>query len=158
MSRKIIIISKMEEIKIVCRVCKVEKAVSEMKKDPRGIYGIQKVCHDCENIKKKNRYATKINDEEWATKEKERKKKYRDEHKDEINEKRREVRKEKENDFFACEFCKMLVKDFKIHEKSEYHKKNMNNDWEDEREKRWCEHHQPRIKELKKMYEDWQKD
>ena len=59
MSRKIIIISKMEEIKIVCRVCKVEKAVSEMKKDPRGKYGVQKVCKDCENLRKKNNYATK---------------------------------------------------------------------------------------------------
>ena len=61
---------------------------------------------------------TKINDEEWMNKEKERKKKYRDGHKDEINEKRRE----------------------------------------DEKEKRWCEHHQPRIKELKKMYEDWKSE
>jgi hypothetical protein len=34
----------------------------------------------------------------------------------------------------------------------------MNNGWEDEKEKRWCEHHQPRIRELKKMYEVWQND
>jgi hypothetical protein len=92
----------MEEIKIVCRKCKSEKAVSEMKKDPRCKNGVQKVCHECENIRKKNTYSTKINDDEWMNKEKERKKKYRDEHKEEINEKRREVRKEKENEFFFC--------------------------------------------------------
>jgi len=49
----------MEEIKIVCRKCNAEKAVSEMKKDPRGKYGVQKVCKDCENLRKKNNYATK---------------------------------------------------------------------------------------------------
>jgi len=122
-------------MKIVCRVCNVEKVVSEMKKDPRGKYGVQKVCRDCENQRKKNNYATKMNDEEWMNKEKERKKKYRDEHKDEINEKKRKVRQEKENEFFACNVCKILVKDYKIHEKSEYHKKNMNNGWEDDKGK-----------------------
>ena len=119
--------------------------------------GVQQVCRDCENIKKKNRYATKINDEEWLTKEKEQKKKYRDEHKDEINEKKRKVRKEKENEFFACEICKMFVKNYNIHEKSEYHSKNQTNSWKD-KEKYYFEIHQPRIKELKKMYEDWKKD
>ena len=76
----------MEEIKVVCKKCNLEKAVSEMKKDSRGKYGVQKVCRDCEKLRKKNNYATKINDEEWMNKEKERKKKYRDENKDEINE------------------------------------------------------------------------
>jgi len=113
----------MEEIKIVCRKCKAEKGVSEMKKDPRCKNGVQRVCHDCENIKKNNRYATKKNDEEWIAKEKDRHKKYRDDHKDEINEKKRNERKEKENEFFACEVCKILVKNFKIHEKSEYHQR-----------------------------------
>jgi len=68
-------------------------------------------------------------------KESERKKKYREEHKDEINEKSRMKRKEKENEYFACEICQMLVKNFKIHEKSEYHDKNLNNGWKDDKEK-----------------------
>jgi len=148
----------MEEIRIVCKKCKVEKNVSEMKKDPRCKNGVQKVCRECENIKKKNRYSTKINDEEWVIKEKERKNKYRDEHKDEINEKKRKARKEKENDFFACEICQMLVKNYSIHEKSEYHNKNQNNGWKEDKEKYYFEFHQTRIKELKKMFVDWKKD
>jgi len=52
----------MEEIKIVCRRCKVEKKVSEMKKDSRCKNGVEKV------------YEKKLDDEEWLIKEKERKK------------------------------------------------------------------------------------
>jgi len=57
----------------------------------------------------------------------ERKKQYREEQKDEINEKKRKVRKEKEKEFYSCEICKMLVRNYNIHEKSEYHNKNLNN-------------------------------
>ena len=52
----------MKEIKIVCKKCKAEKGVNEMKKDPRCKNGVEKICRDCEIIKKKNRYAKKIND------------------------------------------------------------------------------------------------
>jgi len=148
----------MEEIKIVCRECKAEKGVNDMKKDPRCKNGVEKVCHDCENLKNKNRYAKKLNDEEWRNKERERAKKYREEHKDEMNKRKREERKEKENEYFACGICRMLVKNLKIHEKSEYHDKNKNNSWKEPKEKYYFEIHQMRIKELKKMYEVWQKD
>jgi len=52
----------------------------------------------------------------------------------------------------------MFVKNYSIHEKSEYHDKNLNNGWKDDKEKYHFEFHQTRIKELKKMFVDWKKD
>jgi len=49
----------------------------------------------------------------------------------------------------------MFVKNYSIHEKSEYHDKNLNNGWKDDKEKYYFEFHQTRIKELKKMFVDW---
>ena len=53
---------------------------------------------------------------------KERQKKFRDEHKEE---------------YYACEICEVLIKNHLVHEKSEYHRKNLNNGWKDEKEKKW---------------------
>ena len=44
----------MEEIKIACRKCKEEKSESEMKRDPRGKFGFQKICRNCEMTDTKN--------------------------------------------------------------------------------------------------------
>jgi len=49
----------MENVMVVCRNCKVEKGVSEMKKDPRCKNGVQKICRDCENNRKKKNYELK---------------------------------------------------------------------------------------------------
>jgi hypothetical protein len=43
---------------------------------------------------------------------------------------------EHKNEFFACEICKILIKNHLVHEKSEYHQKNLNNGWKDEKDKK----------------------
>ena len=123
----------MEEIKIACRKCKEEKSESEMKRDPRGKFGFQKICKNCENDRHKKYRESQKDTEEWKEKEKA----------------FREVYK---NDFFACETCQILIKNKIVHEKSEYHQKNSNNGWTDDKEKRNAEHFQPRIMELKMMF------
>ena len=52
----------------------------------------------------------------------------REEHKEEM--------KENKNEYFACESCQMLVKNINVHNKTEYHNKNVNNGWKDDRRRR----------------------
>ena len=148
----------MEEVKIVCRKCKEEKSVAEMKRDPRNKMGFSKVCRICENERHKKYREAQKDKEEWQEKERQRHKKYNDEHREEIKEKQKKIRDEHKNEFFACESCQMLVKNVNVHNQTEYHKKNMNNGWKDDKEKKNFEHFQPRIIELKKMFVDWKND
>jgi len=142
----------MEEVKIVCRKCKEEKSVAEMKKDPTCKLGVTKICRLWH---KKYREAQKENPE-WIKKEKERHKRYNEEHREEMKQKQKKIREENKNEFFACESCQMLVKNINAHNQTEYHSKNLNNEWKDAKEN--FEHFQPRIVELKKMFAEWKKD
>jgi len=135
----------MEEVKIVCRKCKEEKSVAEMKRDPRNKMGFSKVCRICENERHKKYREAQKDKEEWQEKERQR-------------QKQKKIRDEHKNEFFACESCQMLVKNVNVHNQTEYHKKNMNNGWKDDKEKKNFEHFQPRIIELKKMFVDWKND
>ena len=49
----IIIINRMEDIKIKCSKCQTEKSVGEMKKDSHYKNGVKKICKNCENERKK---------------------------------------------------------------------------------------------------------
>ena len=122
----------------MCRKCKEEKSVAEMKRDPRNKMGFSKVCRICENERHKKYREAQKDKEEWQEKERQRHKKYNDEHREEIKEKQKKIRDEHKNEFFACESCQMLVKNVNVHNQTEYHKKN--------------------IIELKKMFVDWKND
>jgi len=82
----------------------------------------------------------------------------REEHKEEMKEKQKKIREEHKNEYFACESCQMLVKNINVHNKTEYHNKNVNNGWKDDKEKKDFEHWQPIIIGLKKKSVDWKKD
>ena len=148
----------MEEIKIVCRKCKEEKSANEMKRDPGSKLGFQKICKICENQRNKKYRELQKEKEEWQEKERQRHKKYSEEHKEEIKERQKKIRDGHKEEYYACESCQMLVKNINVHNKTEYHNKNSNNGWKDDKEKKNCEHFQPRIIELKKMFENWKKD
>ena len=148
----------MEEIKIACRKCKEEKSESEMKREPRGKFGFQKICRNCENDRHKKYRESQKETEEWKEKERQRHKKYNQEHKEEIKERQKVFREVHKNEFFACELCQLLIKNKIVHEKSEDHLNNSNNGWKDDKEKKNAEHFQPRIMELKKMFKVWQND
>ena len=45
-----------------------------------------------------------------------------------------------------------------VHEKSEYHQKNLSNGWKDEKEKKMTEHFQPKLLECKKLFTVRQND
>jgi len=75
-----------------------------------------------------------------------------------MKQKQKKIREENKNEFFACESCQMLVKNINAHNQTEYHSKNLNNEWKDAKEKKNFEHFQPRIVELKKMFAEWKKD
>ena len=145
----------MEEIKIKCNKCQIEKGVGEMKKDPRYKFGVKKICIICENERHKKYREAQKDKEEWQEKERQRHKKYHEEHREQINEKQKKVREEPKNGFFTCESCQMLVKNINVHIQTECHHKNINNGWKDDKEKKNFEHFQPRIVELKKMFVDW---
>jgi len=96
--------------------------------------------------------------EEWKEKEKQRHKKYSQEHKEEIKERQKKFRDGHKNDFFACEIYQILIKNHLVHEKSEYHQKNLNNGWKDEKEKKIAEDFQPKLLGCKKLSAVWQND
>ena len=50
------------------------------------------------------------------------------------------------------------MKNHLVHEKSEYHQKNTNNGWKDEKEKKMAEHFQPKLLGCKKLFAVWQND
>lgn len=126
----------MEEIKVVCNKCKEEKSISEMRRDPRYKFGVQKFCKLCDNQKNKERREKKKDDEEWQEKERQRKKRYAKEHLEKAREQSKRFREEHKNEYFACEICLMLVRNQKLHEKSQYHQKNETNGRKDDREKK----------------------
>ena len=107
-----------------------------MKPDPRYKLGVQKLCKKCENERHQNYREAQKEQEGWKEKEKRRHKKYSQEHKEEIKERSKKFRDEQKKEFFACEICKILIKNHLVHEKSEYHRKNLNNGWKDEKEKK----------------------
>ena len=80
------------------------------------------------------------------------------EHKEGIKERQKKFRDEHKNEFFVCEICKILIKNHLVHEKSEYHQKNLNNGWKDEKEKKMAEHFQSKLLECKKLFAVWQND
>jgi len=112
-----------------CTCCHEDKPFEEFKKkDSRYSYGVQKFCKDCEKQKRKIRWELhkdrynqqkkdkRINDPDYAERDKERIRKYREDHKQEIKQKWLE-RDE------ACHVCGMMVKQLKQHERSQFHKK-----------------------------------
>jgi hypothetical protein len=93
----------MEEVKIMCRNCKEEKGVTEMKKDSKGKFGVTKICRICEKDRHRKYCEAQKDKEGWQEKERQRHKKYHEEHREEINEKQKKFREEHKNEFFACE-------------------------------------------------------
>ena len=110
-------------------------------------------------IKKNNeRREKKKDDEEWQEKERQRKKKYAKEHPEKTREQSKRFRGEHKNEYIACEVCQMLVRNQKLHEKSQYHHKNMTNGWKDDREKKAQEELSQLLVECKRFYQEWKND
>jgi hypothetical protein len=71
---------------------KVQRSVKEMKNDSRYKLGVQKLCKNCENERHKNYREAQKEKEGWKEKEKQRHKKYSQEHKEEIKERQKKFR------------------------------------------------------------------